>query len=258
MKHRIGLELLIILGLAAVIGIYSRNPTKNRTEEPPTKSPTTSNVTVPPIAGNLTLAVLPPAVLRWSSGGGCFADSDFYFELRTNESGAQWIALLTAYGTWHENLIADAPQSNRIPGNYLSSGRLNTLETNEFIKDLMKTDPLDVQSQQCHTGATLSLYVKLGNQENKVPYFQASSGATDSPEHRFNSFAYSHDVFNQEWEALRLRFARGEKPDFPLSAPGPHWLTNEHESLFARYPRHLSNAPSTEEAILPAPPSDRA
>lgn len=33
-------------------------------------------------------APVPPATLRWSTTGGCYAHSYFYFELRTDEKGA--------------------------------------------------------------------------------------------------------------------------------------------------------------------------
>ena len=157
--------------------------------------------------------------------------------------------MLSTYGTWHENLIEDAPKSKRNSGNFVSSGRLNPRETNQLLEELIATDPLNVRSADWHTGSVLSLYVMLGNEENKVANFQSNWEATDSPAFHFSSFVHSYQLFEEQWEALSLRYKRGEVPDGSQGNPGDYWLTKEEQSLFSLYANRLpgpmtSNLPS--------------
>jgi hypothetical protein len=179
-----------------------------------------------------------PTILRWSSRGGCYAESDFYFELRTDKTGASWIALLCAYGSWHENLLEHEGDPGHRRGNYLASGRLNVKQTNQFLAALKATEPLMVRSQQFHTSSVTSLYVRLGDEENKVANFQANWEAEESPEFRFTAFAFS-GLFDKAHNSLMARFKAGEQADCPLKAPGLHWLTDEKETLFYQYSERL-------------------
>ena len=120
--------------------------------------------------------------------------------------------MLSTYGTWHENLIEDAPKSKRNSGNFVSSGRLSPRETNQLLKELIATDPLNVRSADCDTGSVLSLYVMLGNEENKVANFQSNWEATDSPAFHFSSFVHSYQLFEEQWELSLIHISEPTRP----------------------------------------------
>ncbi len=192
-------------------------------------------------------ADFPPTVLRWSIQGGCYEHSEFYFELRTDDTGATWVALLYATGGWNSFHIEHLTGNKLISGNYLGSGRMSEEQTKQLLDRLMATDPLEVRNTDFHTGPNFSLYLNLGGQENKVASFQEHYEEPETPEYRFTSLVNS-DVFGDAWTSLRERYEAGEQPDTPLQRPGTHWLTNESQTLFQQYPellqqRSLETAP---------------
>lgn len=231
MKHKGNFEVILLLFVVSCSSFCYRYPAP--TSQPP-------NSIASPYHTPQPESVSISTILRWSSRGGCYAESDIYFELRTDKIGASWIALLCAYGGWHENLLGQESEPRHQRGNYLACGRLSVKQTNQLIAALAATEPLLVGSQQLHTGPVTSLYVKLGDEENKVANFQANWEAKEAPEFRFTSFAFS-GLFEQVHHSLTARFESGQQPDYPLKAPGLHWLTNETESLFHQYSERLPN-----------------
>lgn len=117
-------------------------------------------------------------------------------------------------------------------------GRLSVEDTNHIVEALEATDPLTVRSQQYHTGPINSLYVKLGDQENKVANFQAEWTNKESPEYKFIRFAYS-GLFQRVHSSLKERNRAEEQPDYQLREPGLFWLTDEKKSLFHLYPKNI-------------------
>lgn len=231
MKSKRNFEFLLLLILVAGSSLCFQNPN-------PTSRPPIIAVSESPCPNPRPERISTPTILRWSSRGGCFAESDFYFELRTDETGASWIALLCAYGGWPENLLDHDGDPSHQRGNYLASGRLSVKQSNQLIAALEATEPLSVRSQQFHTGPVTSLYVRLGDEENKVANFQANWEAEESPEFRFTAFAFS-GLFDNAYNSLMARLEAGEQADCPLRSPGLHWLTDETETLFYQYSEKL-------------------
>lgn len=95
-----------------------------------------------------------------------------------------------------------------------------------------------VRSQQFHTGSVTSLYIRLGDEENKVANFQANWEAEEDSEFRFTAFAFS-GLCDNAHNSLMARFETGEQADCPLKAPGLQWLTDEKETLFYQYSEKL-------------------
>ena len=238
MRRRRSTDVLIFIALFLLIGLSFKAPRDKSETKPAASASAALHEPQDPEA------VVTPAVFRYSSRGGCFADSDFYFELRTDETGASWIAVLVAYGSWDENLIEGAPKSRRTDGNFLSCGRLNIRETNLFLERLVDCSPLDIRNASYHTGPSSSIFVKLGDEENKVANFQSNFESKDSPVNRFIDFAVSPGLLSDQYQMLYKQYQEGEIPAHPLKTPGHHWLTKEEENLFSVYADLLPVAPS--------------
>lgn len=178
----------------------------------------------------------PPATLRWSTREGCFADSDFYFELRTDARGANWTGVLVAYGDTLETLIERKDLPQPIQGNYLARGRLDEQQTLNLLSKLRSGNALEIKGGLYSTAPILSVYLELDGRSNKVANFQDDWESPDSPESQFSHLVYS-GFFSQVRQSLESRWKAGETPDYPLDSPAPKWLQKESLSLFAQYPK---------------------
>lgn len=221
----------MVLSLVAVF--VAMHAHRRRAVEPG-ETPTASTTTRPDKSPNATTRKAPTQngeyprfTFRFSSRGGCFADSDYFFEAQSGPEGARWKAVLDGYGEWHEVLLEQPDQGKKRPfGNFVSQGTFTPEQAKSLIEGLVASGVFDVSAVQYHTGPTSALYLDFGGRTARVSAFQSRlstpKGKLDANQ-RFLDYCYNSFV-TQAGEGAQKRFDQGLPPDSqPPHPPGPTW-----------------------------------
>lgn len=207
------LELLLLLVLACLLSLNSGDGTDETRTLPTQALPESSPETQ-----------VPRAVLRWSRVGGCYARTDFYLELITDEAGSKWTALMCAS---HLGLIEQptgATHPKVLNGNFIARGRLDKQETIEFIAGLVDSGALETD-QLWYGGTPQARFLLelegVRNQAREVGLFSGEFGPRERAVWKFLRSNLTDQIFKSLFE----RWTRGGAPDRPLKAPDEGWFT---------------------------------
>ncbi len=152
--------------------------------------------------------------LRWSSVGGCYSSSDFFFELREREDGsAEWRGLICQRGP---TLFEEKEAGER--GNYQAAGTISGKELQELVQRLEEAGVWKLDSAVTSTLPIQSVHLRIGGRLHEVSSYQFSFDGDTAVENQVNSVLYE-GLPGKVADEFDRRVRSGASPDRPLLVP---------------------------------------
>lgn len=176
--------------------------------------------TAKPASKDITRSPKSATILRFSDRGGCYNTGDFYFEMRSTRTGAEWLALLC----YHPLNLIEIDGVEPLPrGNYYARGTLGPEAAQAFFHGLEAAQVHHIEERFSGTGPWQALMFKSGEPEIKLPGFQVPFQEGPHP----NGFllAYLREGLPGRIETrLQQRGDTRQTPDASLVWPNEDWL----------------------------------